>query len=81
VDIVKAASIVVDGILTRTVADKTQGLTTSNVKQAFFQDRLLCSFINVPPKNQIYLFLKQNSFLNQNVFFQISKFLFQNQLF
>ncbi len=26
---------------------------------------------NVPPKNRIYLFLKQNSLSNQNVLFQI----------
>ncbi len=34
---------------------------------------------NVPKKNRIYPFLKQNSLSNQNVLFQISKFLVQRQ--
>ncbi len=54
--------------------------STSNVKPTFFQDRLLSFSYKRPPKNRIYSFLKQNSLSEQNVLFQISKFLVQKQL-
>jgi hypothetical protein len=53
---------------------------TSDVKQTFFQDRLLSFSYKRPQKNRIYSFLKQNSLSEQNNLFQISKFLVQKQL-
>ncbi len=51
----------------------------SNVKPTFFQDRLLSFSYKRSQKKRIYSFFKQNSLSNQNVLFQISKFLGQKQ--
>jgi hypothetical protein len=79
VDIIKAASIV-DGILTRSVVDKTRGLTTSKVIKRFFKIVCFRFFTDVSTKNQNYLFLKQNLLPNQKFSFQISTYLVQNQV-